>query len=269
MSSYSLQDLLYLMTRLRDPLDGCPWDRQQDFSSIAPYTIEESYELADAIAAGDFSQIREELGDVLFQVVFYAQMGAEQKQFNFDDIVSGLVNKLVKRHPHVFPQGELQRRAGTAVADSDELTQSWERIKAEERQGKKQHSAMDDIPLNFPALSRAVKLQKRAAGDGFDWPHIDGVFEKLQEEMAELMAARIENQQQTIEEELGDVLFSCVNLARHLRVDPETALRAANHKFEQRYRYIEQQLEQAGASTSSAELEQLDQLWDEAKRKGY
>lgn len=256
------------MARLRDPLDGCPWDRQQDFSSIAPYTIEESYELADAIDSGDFSRIKEELGDVLFQVIFYAQLGAEQGQFVFDDIVCGLVAKLVKRHPHVFPDGELGSRLGKSQGDSESVKHKWEATKAQEREAREQHSAMDDLPSNLPALSRAAKLQKRAASDGFDWSDSGGVLEKLQEELAELQLAREQGQQQAIAEELGDVLFSCVNLARHLEINPEMALRGANNKFERRYRYIEQQLSKKGQSPSAMSLQQLDLLWDEAKRSG-
>jgi nucleoside triphosphate diphosphatase len=265
---YTLEDLLYLMARLRDPVDGCPWDRQQDFSSIAPYTIEESYELADAIANGNPSHIREELGDVLFQVIFHAQLGSEQGQFNFDTIVSGLVNKLVKRHPHVFPDAVLTARTGQSNSDGAAVKEQWEAIKAKERNSRKQHSAMDDVPVNLPALSRAAKLQKRAARDGFDWQDSSGVVKKLQEELAELQQACDSEQQSDIAEELGDVLFSCVNLARHLAVDPESALASANRKFERRYRFIEQRLLEKGLSADSQDLDQLDLLWEQAKESG-
>ena len=265
---YSLQDLLYLMSRLRDPVDGCPWDRQQSFLTIIPYTLEESYELADAIESGDFLQIREELGDVLFQVVFYAQLATEQDQFVFDDVVSGLVSKLIKRHPHVFPDATLSSRAGASLPDSDTVPRNWETIKSTERQAREQHSSMDDVPANLPALGRAAKLQKRAAREGFDWPDYEGVLEKLQEEITELQSACNGGQPQAIEDELGDVLFSCVNLARHLDVNPEMALRGANSKFEQRYRYIETKLSGRGISASDATMEQMDLLWDEAKGVG-
>lgn len=256
------------MSRLRDPVDGCPWDRQQSLATIVPYTLEETYELADAIESGDFSRIREELGDVLFQVVFYAQLASEQKQFVFDDVVSGLVSKLVKRHPHVFPESTLTSRAGVSCQDSETVKNSWEAIKSKERKSREQHSSMDDVPGNLPALGRAAKLQKRAARDGFDWTNSEGVLEKLREEIDELQVACKELQQQAIEEELGDVLFSCVNLARHLNVNPEMALRGANTKFEQRYRYIEAQLTARAISATDATMEQMDQLWDEAKEAG-
>lgn len=257
-----------MMSRLRDPLDGCPWDRQQNFLTIIPYTLEETYELADAIESGDFSRIREELGDVLFQVVFYAQLASEQDQFVFDDVVSALVSKLIKRHPHVFPDAILSRRTGVSLHDSDTVKHNWEAIKSTEREARDQHSAMDDVPANLPALGRAAKLQKRAARDGFDWADFEGVLEKLHEEISELQLACNNSQPQAIEEELGDVLFSCVNLARHLDVNPEMALRGANNKFEQRYRYIETKLSGRGISASDATMEQMDLLWDEAKDAG-
>jgi ATP diphosphatase len=265
---YTLQDLLYLMSRLRDPVDGCPWDQQQDFSTIVPYTIEESYELADAIASADPLRIREELGDVLFQVIFHAQLGSEQALFNFDDIVSGLVNKLLARHPHVFPDGVLSARAGSMAVDEAAIKQQWEVIKAAERSARQQHSAMDDVPTNLPALSRAAKLQKRAARDGFDWQHSADVVTKIAEELAELQQACDSEQQHDITEEMGDVLFTCVNLARHLGVNPESSLASANRKFERRYRYIEQQLSVTGLTTAQASMEQLDLLWEQAKKAG-
>lgn len=265
---YSFEDLLYLMSRLRDPLDGCPWDQQQDFASIAPYTIEESYELADAIASGDFGKIREELGDVLFQVVFYAQLGQEQQRFDFAAIVSGLVAKLVKRHPHVFPEGTLDSRTGRVNQDSGAVKQTWEALKAAERGARDQHSAMDDVPVNLPALSRAAKLQKRAAREGFDWQDPTGAVEKIKEEVVEFSAALSQGQQQATEQELGDILFSCVNLARHLGINPESALRGSNQRFEQRFRYIEHALERENLSSATASLEAMDKLWDEAKAKG-
>ncbi len=268
MNDYSLDDLLYLMSRLRDPLDGCPWDRAQDFPSIVAYTIEESYELADAIESGNFQQIKEELGDVLFQVVFYSQLGTEQQQFDFKQIVSALVEKLIRRHPHVFPDGTLQSRVAEQTCDTAGVKQRWELIKAAEREGKEQHGILDDIPLALPALTRAEKLQKRASQAGFDWPEINAVFAKLQEEMNELVEAKEQGDPTHIAEELGDVLFCSVNLARHLNVDSETVLRNANRKFENRFRFIEKALSALGVSPEQASLEQMDQLWDEAKEKG-
>ena len=267
-NDYNLQDLLYLMARLRDEKDGCPWDRQQDFSSIAPYTIEESYELADAIASGDFTHIKEEVGDVLFQVVFYAQLGSEQGRFSFGDIVSSLVTKLVNRHPHVFPAGTLSSRANKSPDNTQVVSQKWEQIKAEERADRQQTSAMDNIPSNLPALARAVKLQNRAARDGFDWQDSAGVIRKLQEELSELELACQDGRQQAIEEELGDVLFTYVNFARHLKINPEMALRGANRKFEQRYRFIEQELESKGMTPSTASMEDMEHLWQKAKAAG-
>lgn len=267
-----MKDLLYLMSRLRDPQDGCPWDRAQDFRSVVPHTIEESYELADAIERGDFQQIKEELGDVLFQVIFYAQLGDELNQFSFPDIVTTLVDKLVRRHPHVFPGGELRARVGEQTTQTEQVKQSWEAIKAQERERKQQPGILDDIPIALPALSRAMKLQKRASQVGFDWSALDGVIEKLKEEIDELQEAHsaplTSDKQQAIELELGDILFCCVNLARHLSVDPEAALRRSNGKFDARFRYIEQQLAEQGLSPQDASLVQMDDLWDEAKRRG-
>jgi ATP diphosphatase len=266
--NYSLEDLLYLMRRLRDPQDGCPWDREQSLSSIVPHTIEESYELADAIGQGDFQQIKEELGDVLFQVVFYAQLAAEQEQFEFTDIVSGLVEKLLRRHPHVFPDGSLQSRVGQQSTDMQTIKKNWEVIKAAERQGKQQNGVLDDVPVTIPALSRAIKLQKRAAQVGFDWGSIEPVLAQLQAEIVELVEAKDELDEDQIEAELGDVLFCAVNLSRHLKKDPETALRRTNSKFEARFRYIETKLAEKGITPDTAELALMDALWDEAKTQG-
>lgn len=272
-TGYGLDDLLYLMSRLRDPEDGCPWDRVQDFSSIAPHTIEESYELVDAIDSGDFQQIREELGDVLFQVVFYAQLGKEQARFDFTDIISTLVDKLIRRHPHVFPEGTLQSRADGQVIDTAKIKQHWEQTKAIERQQKNKTGVLDDVPVTLPALSRAAKLQKRASQVGFDWSDdngeaIDAVLSKIQEEIGELQEARRRQKAAEIEGELGDILFSVVNLARHLSIDPETALRSTNRKFESRFRYIEQTLVATGQAIEKASLATMDALWDEAKKQG-
>ena len=265
---YSLANLLTLMSRLRDPDDGCPWDRAQNFSSIIPHTIEESYELADAIEGGDFQHIKEELGDVLFQVIFFSQLANEQNHFDFNAVVSRLVKKLIRRHPHVFPEGTLSSRSGQQIRNTAQVKQSWEQIKTSERESKQQLGVLDDVPLALPALSRAAKLQKRAAQVGFDWNEFDAVLGQLQKEIAELQEARQGSSPEHIAEELGDVLFCSVNLARHLKVDPEAALRGANRKFENRFRYIEQQLDKAGLATAEATLEQMDKLWDDAKQQG-
>ena len=267
-SSYSLEDLLYLMSRLRDPKDGCPWDLEQDFSSIIPHTIEECYELEDAIASGDFKQIKEELGDVLFQVVFYAQLGKEQQQFDFDSIVSSLTEKLVRRHPHVFPAGTLASRVSEQQTAMSDIKATWEAIKNNERQSKQLGGVLDDVPLTLPALSRAAKLQKRASAVGFDWDDIDGVLKHLKSEIEELLEARERGSSAEITDEMGDILFCAVNIARHLQVEPEQALRGANRKFERRFRYIEAQLLAQGSCAESASLEHMDELWDEAKKQG-
>lgn len=266
--NYSLDDLLYLMARLRDPVDGCPWDRAQSFETIAPYTIEECYELADAIANKDREQIREELGDVLFQVTFYSQLGAEDKSFTFNDIVSSLVDKLVRRHPHVFPDNNLRARFGQQTADLQNIANNWEEIKTQERNDKQLNGILDDIPQALPALTRAAKLQKRASKVGFDWASYREVAAKLHEELAELDAAKAEENQPNIEDELGDVLFSVVNMARHLKIDPEQAMTKANRKFEKRFRYIEQSLQMNGVTTEQASLDHMDSLWQEAKDQG-
>jgi ATP diphosphatase len=212
-----IERLLGIVRRLRDPDQGCPWDVGQTFQSIVPHTLEEAYELADAIESNDFDQIREEAGDVLFQVMFYAQMADEKQRFNFADVVDGLSKKLIRRHPHVFSQnGNAQQEAPIAVSD---VSDSWEKIKRTERQRKHQSGILDDIPLNLPALTRAQKIQKRAARVGFDWADVAGVFEKIEEEICELKEALVEGEKAAIESELGDVLFCVVNLARHLDFD--------------------------------------------------
>ncbi len=260
---YQIGDLLRVMQRLRDPDHGCPWDLEQDFRSIAPSTLEEAYELVDAIEHDDQQHIREELGDVLFQVIFYAQMASEQGLYNFADIVHTLVEKLVRRHPHVFADGDIEG----IVADRSsvaEVKQSWESIKQDERDARAQHGILDDVPVYLPGLSRAQKLQKRAARVGFDWPDITGVFDKVKEELEELRIAGSESQQRQ-EEELGDLLFACVNLARHSGVDAEAALRRASQKFERRFGSVEKSLAEQGLSPDQTSLEQMDELWEQAK----
>lgn len=278
MNNYNLDDLLYLMERLRAPEDGCPWDLAQSYETIVPSTIEEAYEVADAIERGDINSLREELGDLIFQAVFYSQLAKEEGRFTLLEVISGLVDKLVRRHPHVFPEGTLNSRKGNNLNSSSEVKQQWEEIKSNERAKKGQHSLMDDVPLAFPALLRAHKLQKRAARVGFDWPEDQGVFDKLQEEIAEVEEAIADKKNtagigegstiegnSAIEEELGDLLFTCVNLTRRLGYDSETALRKASHKFEQRFRNMEQQA--SGKGLEEMTSSELEQLWVEAKSK--
>ncbi len=265
---YSLDDLLRVMQRLRDPERGCPWDLQQDFSTIVPSTLEEAYELVEAIEHGDFDHVAEELGDLMFQVVFYAQMGAERSLFDFPQIIDTLVDKLVRRHPHVFAGGEIEGVVDGAASVA-EVKQSWEAIKREERAARQQHSTLDDIPLALPALSRAQKVQKRAAGVGFDWPDGAGAAAKITEELAEVAeaqaAAGSRVHDDAVEEEIGDLLFSCVNLARHSGVDAEAALRRATAKFESRFNAVEERVSARGDTMEDSSLEALDQLWNEVK----
>ncbi len=267
---YQLADLLHLMARLRDPQHGCPWDLQQDYASIVPHTLEEAYEVADAIERRDFAHLPGELGDLLFQVVYYSQLAREEGRFDFATVVDAITRKLVRRHPHVFPDGDLYGSPELPRLDEAAIKQRWEQIKAEERAEQaaapEQLSLLDDVPHALPALSRAAKLQKRAAGVGFDWPEALPVVDKLHEELNEVLEAMSENDPQAIAEEIGDLLFVVVNLARHLKVDPENALRAANGKFERRFRFIEQALRDAGRSPESCDLEELDALWDAAKK---
>ncbi|NRB37510.1 MAG: nucleoside triphosphate pyrophosphohydrolase [Pseudomonadales bacterium] len=261
---YSLDDLLYLMARLRDPDGGCPWDLKQDFKSITASTIEEAYELVDAIEQADNHQIREELGDVLFQVVFYAQLGAEQALFDFSAIVDGLTQKLIRRHPHVFPNGELKARHAQALTQEDVKGQ-WELIKQQERQGKAQHGLLDDIPRALPALKRAQKMQKRASNVGFDWSDAQSALSKVKEEIAELEQAILNKDENNIQEELGDLIFSCVNVSRHLKVDAEQAVEGCNRKFESRFNFIEAELKKQDKSLQQASLQEMDHLWEQAK----
>lgn len=266
---YSIADLLAVMARLRDPERGCPWDLQQHFASIAPHTLEECYELVDAIERGDFPQIRDELGDVLFQVIFYAQLGREQGRFDFDDVVHNIVEKLLRRHPHVFPTGSLDESTDAAHRDIavEQVGVNWERIKQAERADKNQTGVLDDVPVALPALSRATKLQKRASRVGFDWDDWRDVLAKMDEEIIELQAAIAAADPDKITDEMGDLLFCCVNLARFLDVDPEAALRGTNRKFERRFGYIEGALAAQGKSFEQASLAEMEALWVEAKRK--
>lgn len=262
---YTINDLLEVMARLRDPECGCPWDLQQDFASIAPHTLEECYELVDAIERGDMPQVREELGDVLFQVIFYAQLGREQAQFTFDELVHNLVLKLVRRHPHVFPGGDLNDADISVPIAVDQVNHNWERIKQAERHAKRQHSVLDDVPVALPALSRAAKLQKRAARVGFDWSDWRDVLIKMREEQQEFEEVADSGDRARIEDELGDLLFCCVNLARFVDIDPETALRACNRKFERRFGFIERELAAQGREPQQATLDEMEALWQQAK----
>ena len=267
---YQLDDLLHLMARLRDPQRGCPWDLQQDFRSIVPHTLEEAYEVADAIERGDFDHLPGELGDLLFQVVYYCQLAGEEGRFGFPDVVDAITRKLVRRHPHVFPDGDLYGSPDLPRLDEAAIKERWEQIKAEERAERaaapEQLSLLDDVPAVLPALSRAAKLQKRAARVGFDWPEALPILDKLREEQDELLEAMSTGDEAGLKEELGDLLFTVVNLARHLNVNPEDALRAANIKFERRFRAIEQALREAGRPIENCTLAELDALWGEAKK---
>ncbi|MBB2895381.1 nucleoside triphosphate pyrophosphohydrolase [Pseudomonas sp. AS2.8] len=266
---YQLDDLLHLMARLRDPRHGCPWDLRQDYASIVPHTLEEAYEVADAIAKRDFPQLRDELGDLLFQVVYYSQLSREDGHFDFAQVVDGITRKLVRRHPHVFPDGDLHGPLDLPRLDEATIKRRWEEIKAEERAEKaaapEQLSLLDDVPAALPALSRAAKLQKRAANVGFDWADATPVVAKIQEELDEVREAMANGQAAQVAEEVGDLLFVMVNLARHLQVDAEDALRQANAKFERRFRYIEEGLKAQGRAPQEASLEEMDALWDAAK----
>lgn len=259
----ALEELLAVMATLRDPERGCPWDREQDFRSIVPHTLEEAYEVADAMERGDRPAMRDELGDLLFQVVFYAQIAREEGSFDFDAIARGVVDKLIRRHPHVF--GE--RRETSAATQRA----TWEAIKAEERaarmDGDQPPSALDDVPLALPALTRSRKLQSRAARVGFDWPEAHHVVDKVREELAELEEAMADTprDQTHIHEEMGDLLLACVNLSRQLGVDPEQALRDGNRKFERRFRGLEAILSDAGEDPESVDFQRLEAAYQQAK----
>lgn len=255
----AIDRLLEIMARLRDPVTGCPWDLQQDFRSIAPHALEEAYEVADAIERGDLDALRDELGDLLFQVAFHSRLASERDAFAFNDVIEAICDKLTRRHPNVF--------GGVPVADVAEQTKVWEKLKAGERRAQGQgNSALAGIPLALPALSRARKLGRRAADAGFDWPDADGPRAKIDEELAELDRAIDDGRNAArMEAELGDLLFSVVNLARHLDIDPESALRRANDRFERRYAHLERALAAGGIDAAAAGPELLDRLWVAAK----
>ncbi|OWO85627.1 nucleoside triphosphate pyrophosphohydrolase [Photorhabdus luminescens] len=256
-----IKRLLEIMAQLRHPQQGCPWDKQQTFKTIAPYTLEETYEVIDAIERGDFSDLKEELGDLLFQVVFYAEMGKEQQLFDFDDICNAISDKLERRHPHIFGQQQ--------DINSDVAISGWEKRKAQERAQKDLHSVLDDIPSSLPALMKAYKIQKRCAAVGFDWdtlgPVLDKVYEEIDEVMDEAHQAVVD--QQHLEEEIGDLLFAVVNLSRHLGYKPEIALQKACNKFENRFREVEKLILNQGQTLEAATLEEMEQMWQQVKKQ--
>ena len=264
--AYDIEDLKRLMERLRDPDYGCPWDLEQTYQSIAPFTLEECLELIDALEQSDYEHVKEELGDLLFQVIFYAQLGKEDGRFDFDSVVSGITAKLLRRHPHVFKDGELEG----VIEDRTSMVTikaNWEKTKAEERAYRSQTSIMDDVPATLGALSRAQKLQKRAATVGFDFSSVTDVSIRLLDEYRELEQAMVSGDQNEIENELGDILFTVVNIARHLKIDSEAALRKASRRFEDRIRSVERDAAAEGASLVGESADCLDERWQKAKLK--
>ena len=271
--SSDIRRLIDIMAALRDPVDGCPWDVQQTFASIAPFTIEEAYEVVDAIERGAVEDLREELGDLLLQVVLHARMAEEARLFDFDGVVEAITTKLVRRHPHVF--------GDSRTLTSEEVKGLWGRIKAEEKRAKlalearsgepseTKSAALDGVPLALPALSRALKLQEKAGKVGFDWNDVRAVLEKIREEVIEVEAEIAEGSAQALSNEVGDLLFAAVNLARHLKVDPEAALRSANAKFERRFAHIENRLAEGGRTPDGASLDEMERLWAEAKAEEH
>lgn len=272
----SIERLLNIMARLRDPQHGCPWDLEQDFRSVAPYTIEEAYEVADAIERNDLEGLCEELGDLLFQVVFHARIAQEQGAFGFEEVVAGICEKMQRRHPHVFGNERIDTVAQQNLA--------WEEIKQRERAARDKRPASDatnrsesdaagalsDVPLALPALTRAAKLGRQAARVGFQWPDVAGALDKLDEEIAEMRAELARGADRgEIAAEIGDVLFCLVNVCRYLQIDPETSLRGTNAKFERRFRHVERRLREHGRDLQDASLEEMDALWEEGKRLGH
>ena len=261
-----IENLKTVMARLRHPDEGCPWDREQTFASVAPYTIEEAYEVSEAIDSKDMSLLKEELGDLLLQIVFHSRMAEESGDFNFDDVAQTISDKMIRRHPHVF--GEEGKRSREFHGDEWEAQKKRERVEKAQLRGDVMLSILDGVALAIPALMRAEKLGKRAAKAGFDWTGIETVYEKINEEIRRLQSELEENEisGESVEEELGDILLTVVSLARHLRIDPELALRRANAKFERRFRFIEKQLLKAGQSPENVSLQKLEKLWQEAKQ---
>ena len=254
-----IERLLQVMAKLRDPETGCPWDREQTWKSLLEHTLEEAYEVAAAIEQEQpAEEVANELGDLLFQVVFYSQIAEEEGSFNFNEVVTRLSDKLERRHPHVFGDKELQRH---------ELDQVWHATKAEERKSKSLHSVLDDIPVSLPALTRAQKLQRRAANEGFDWPDHDGVLDKINEETEELRSALAQNDPEQIEEEIGDLFFTLVNLSRHMSIDAESSVRRSANKFEQRYRQMELLIQQDNLTVSELDVDTLESYWQRVKQQ--
>lgn len=273
--TFDLQDLLYCMQRLRNPQTGCPWDLRQDFADILPHTLEEAYEVADAIERQDWPHLEEELGDLLFQVIFYGQIASERELFSVNSVIDKLVAKLVRRHPHVFPGGELSAERDASIKPEEaQVNANWDAIKAEERRLKAEQGRPEaietgllaDVPVTLPALTRGVKLQKKAAKVGFDWPDISGVVAKIHEELAEVEAEIASGDQAALESEIGDLLFAVTNLARHSGIDPEVALRGTNQRFTSRFKAVEQQVEQQGG-WQQATPESMEAAWQVAKRE--
>lgn len=273
-----IEKLIALMKMLRDKKYGCPWDLKQTIESLAPYTLEEVYEVADAIENNDMVELEDELGDLLFQVIFYAQIASEQGQFNFEDIAAAINNKLIRRHPHVFPSGDVSKFPQEQEMTPDQVVINWDAIKEVEREEKRRKSGaerrhepssiLDDVPRALPAIERARKLQKRAAGVGFDWQDIGPVLDKLKEEIAEFEEALEQEDIEQMSNELGDILFATVNLARHSSVEAEIALRSSNRRFENRFKWIEASLLSQGKNFNDVKLQELDLLWDKAKESG-
>lgn len=258
-----ISELVEIMARLRNPDAGCPWDLEQDFQSIAPYTIEEAYEVADAIARGEMSDLCEELGDLLFQVVYHARMAEEQGAFALDQVIAGICRKLIRRHPHVFAQEN--------IVDAKAQTLAWDAHKAKEKAAKGLGKAgvLADIPIGLPALTRAAKLGRRASKTGFDWPDAQGPRDKISEELDELDHELEAGDKQRMHDEVGDLLFAVVNLCRHHELDPEAALRDSNRRFQRRFEYVEHVLAGEGSSPGEASLERMDALWERAKQFGH
>lgn len=268
---YQLTDLLYLMQRLRNPETGCPWDLKQDFASILPHTLEEAYEVADAIEREDWPHLEEELGDLMFQVIFYGQLGEEAGHFSVDSVIDKLVIKLVRRHPHVFPSGDLRaERSPDDTLDDAKISANWNAIKEEEKRlansGDVKKALLDDIPVTLPGLSRAVKLQKKASTVGFDWADAKAVMDKIEEELQEVRVELASGDMQRLESEIGDLLFAVTNLARLKKIDPEVAIRGTNTRFRRRFAHVERVVLECHGGFDNASLDQMEQAWQEAKR---
>tara|TARA_R110000772_G_scaffold140286_6_gene249483 strand:+ start:8514 stop:9326 length:813 start_codon:yes stop_codon:yes gene_type:complete len=265
----NIENLLQIMALLRDPDSGCPWDIKQTFSTIAPHTLEEVYEVLDCIEQGDYQHLPEELGDLLFQIVFYAQMASEEGLFSFKDICDSITSKLLIRHPHVFPDATIDSFGKHSKLTAEQVEANWESIKQRQRQqlSTENISLLDDVPQALPALLRARKLQGRAAIGGFDWHELESVLAKVKEEIAELEEALAARDESHIEEEFGDLLFSMVNLSRHLKLNPESSLRQANSKFTQRFKLMENMLREQEQDMQALSLDELESYWQQAKKK--